>query len=530
MPHAPFLGLRGKKLVYAITFTCSLGFLLFGYDNGVFSGLTTAPLFLDQFDNPGASMLGFIIAVYELGCLLGALICAVYADHFGRIKVMVAGNIILIIGCVIQTASFGRPELIVGRVVTGVGMGFITSVVPIWQAECTLAHSRGRMIAVQLSMLIVGIVIAYWLDYGCSFATTSLQWRFPIIFQVVFAVAMIGLCCMLPESPRWLAARGRNEEALAILGALRDGSQDDVHVRAEYEEILASLALEMEESGSWKDVFSDNGIKGYQRTIIACAVQAMQEFTGTNIITYYAPYVMVHSVGLDNHQALLLSGGLQLFFLAMSFIPWAIIDKAGRRKLFMFGSTGMGACMLASGLCIYRGGRNNGIGAVVALYLFQGFFTVGWMSNMWCYPSEILPLRLRQRGGALSVVWQWLITFLVVEITPPAISNIGWWTYIIFALLNFGSIGIVWYWFPETAGRSLESVDLLFVDAKNIREVVLRSTGKAEMPVFDMKGAGVELRHRVLGKGDEEEEMDIGKQDVVHVERVVGTGPGGVAV
>lgn len=138
----------------------------------------------------------------------------------------------------------------------------------------------------------------------------------------------------------------------------------------------------------------------------------------------------------------------------------------------------MGACMLIAGLTIKAGGKNNGIGTVVVLYMFQAFFTWGWMSNMWAYPSEILPIRIRQTGSALSVVWQWLITFLVVEITPVGIQNIGWKLYIVFCILNWATIVVVWFWYPETAGRSLEQIDFLFASQSSLRQVVKLSTRK----------------------------------------------------
>lgn len=164
----------------------------------MFSGLTTDPLFLETMGNPNTSLLGFIVAVYELGCLGGALLSAVWGENLGRRKLNAVGCVVLIIGTVIQCTSYGQAQMIVGRIVTGFGMGGITSAVPVWQCEISPAHIRGRTIAMELSSLIVGIVIAYWIDYGCSGYTNSFQWRFPIAFQIVFAILLIIMCCFLP--------------------------------------------------------------------------------------------------------------------------------------------------------------------------------------------------------------------------------------------------------------------------------------------------------------------------------------------
>ncbi|QGA13267.1 hypothetical protein EYB26_000915 [Talaromyces marneffei] len=414
---APYLGLRGMPLVIAITAACSTGFLLFGYDNGVFSGLTTDEFFLTIMGSPNSTLLGFIVAVYELGCLVGALASFFWGEALGRRWLTVSGAVWL-------------------------------------------------------------IIVAYWVDYGCSSYTNGFQWRFPIAFQIVFAIMLIVMCFLLPESPRWLASHGREQEALEVVCLLRDGNPEDENIRTEMAEIKDAIALEEEAASGWMDCFRDGGVMGWQRVAIACSAQALQEFTGTNIITYYAPYVMVNSVGLDAHQSLLLSGGLQLWFLVASILPWFFLDKIGRRKLFFLGSAGMGACMLISGLTIRAGTHNAGIGAVVVLYMFQAFFTWGWMSNMWAYPSEILPIRLRQTGSALSVVWQWLITFLVVEITPVGIQNIGWKLYIVFCILNWATIVVVYFFYPETAGKSLEQIDFLFASQSSLRQVVKLSQRK----------------------------------------------------
>lgn len=177
---------------------------------------------------------------------------------------------------------------------------------------------------------------------------------------------------------------------------------------------------------------------------------------------------------MTRHDALLVSGGLQIFYFLSSLIPWMIVDRVGRRRLFMLGSTGMGLCMTLSAIFVGIGGMGLGYAAAVVLYLFQTFFTLGWQSNMWVYPSELLPLKLRLRGGALAVVSQWLWTFLVVEVTPPMITDIGYKSYIVFAVINFATVPVVYFCFPETSQRPLEMVDLLFEDRKGKRPPIVR--------------------------------------------------------
>src|ERR1700744_3914925 len=118
----------------------------------------------------------------------------------------------------------------------------------------------------------------------------------------------------------------------------------------------------------------------------------------------------------------------------------------------------MGVCMMLSAIFVGIGTKGLGYAATVVLYLFQTFFTLGWQSNMWIYPSELLPLKLRLRGGALAVVSQWLFTFLVVEITPPMITNIGYKSYIVFAVINFATVPFVYFCFPETSKMPLEAI------------------------------------------------------------------------
>ncbi|KAK9333381.1 general substrate transporter [Lipomyces starkeyi] len=500
-----YMRLKGQSLVYAVTMCCSIGFLLFGFDIGFMGGLTTSNEFLNTFNNPNSSLLGFLISAYEVGALFGALAEFAVGDRYGRKPNNLFGIVIVTFGAIIQTTSFGIAQFLVGRALAGFGLGIASTVIPIWLAECTLPKSRGRMMAMQLSNMLLGLIIATWLDYGVSFYSSSIQWRLPCAFQCVFAITVLCLVPFLPESPRYLAATGQQDRASHVLAALRGHPE----VMFELQEISYAIAVESQEAGSLSDVFKDHGISGWQRVLIACTANFFQQMSGVN-----------NSVGLSSHNALLVSGGLQVFYFLSSLIPWYVIDRVGRRRLFMLGSVGMGTCMLLSAIFVGIGTKSLGYAAIVVLYLFQMFFTLGWQSNMWIYPSELLPLKLRLRGGALSVVSQWLFTFVVVEITPVMINNIVYKSYIVFALFNFVTIPVVYFFFPETAQRPLEMVDLLFADRDGKRPSMLRVVRDSTKKKF-VAEMGVALAQRTKAREENERIVDEAKRAVEYLEKSV---------
>ncbi|KAI7410523.1 putative hexose carrier protein [Hortaea werneckii] len=409
-----FLRLKGQSLVYAVTACCSVGFMLFGYDLGFMGGLSTSPVFLDQFGNPDAALLAFLISSYEIGAVFGAAFTFYLGDRYGRKVNNIVGAIVLIVGATIQSSSYGVAQFIVGRLVAGFGLGIMTTVIPIWLAECAMPKSRGRMMAMQLSNLIVGLVIANWLDYGMSSYNTSIAWRFPCAFQICLALITCTFMPFLPESPRYLSSKEQHERAAYNLAALRGNEPSHPHIDTELKEIRYAIAVEQHEAGSWSDVFRDGGVSGFTRVTIAFCANFFQQMSGVNVMGSLGPYIFQNSIGLTRYEALLVSGGLQLWYLLSSIAPWFLVDTVGRRKLFIIGSTGMGMCMALSAVFVGIGTKALGIAAVVMLYLFQTFFTLGWQSNMWIYPPELIPLKLRSRGTAIAVVAQWLFTFLVL--------------------------------------------------------------------------------------------------------------------
>jgi len=193
----------------------------------------------------------------------------------------------------------------------------------------------------------------------------------------------------------------------------------------------------------------------------------MQQTSGINIISYYAPTLFTESLGMSPERALFVGCFLQVWYILASLLTWYMIDAVGRRRLLISMAIGMGVVMICEAITVAIGTQQSGIAAVFFVFAFEACFTWGWMATVWIYPAEILPLKIRSKGAALAAAADFLGNFIVVEITPPALKNIGYKTYIIFAVFNLIAAFIVYCFYPETAYLNLESVDLIFLPDEN---------------------------------------------------------------
>ncbi|ODQ77028.1 hypothetical protein BABINDRAFT_42429 [Babjeviella inositovora NRRL Y-12698] len=516
LSHSLFLGLRGTKLQNAVSLLAGIGFLLFGYDQGVMGSLLTLPAFRDTFKDidvvkhpSNATLQGFVIAVYEIGCLAGALATMYFGDRFGRLKMIFYGCWIMLIGAILQTSAYGIAQLIVARVVSGVGNGFITSTVPMWQSECARPENRGKMVIMQCSLITLGITISYWIDFGFYFVKdSSAAWRFPIAFQLVFIVLILPLVMKLPESPRWLMKRGRVEDARRVFAALEGCDIHSEFVEAEILDVSNSLKEEeaevvaqggdasMSAFANMKIMFRQGKHKNFHRVMLGVWSQIMQQITGINLITYYAGTIFESYIGMSplNSRILAACNGTEYFL--FSWVAYFTIERFGRRKLMLFGCLGQTASMaILTGTTwaadIHNG--NNSHAAIVAavfLFVFNSFFAVGWLGMTWLYPAEIVPLSIRAPANGLSTAANWSFNFMVVMITPVAFETIGSYTYTIFAVMNFLMIPVVYFLYPETAGRSLEEMDKIFSELNPMTPWDVVGIAK-KTPMEAEKGASV---------------------------------------
>lgn len=480
---APYWGLKGTRLNQAVASLAGLGFFLFGYDQGVMGGLLTLPTFVETFPemdtiskhitaeqkSKNSTIQGVAIALYEIGCMIGALSCTSLGERLGRRKIIFLGALVMIGGSIIQAASFGLAQFIVGRIVTGFGNGFITATVPVWQSECSPAHQRGKLVMLEGCLITAGIMISYWVDLAFYFTNeSSVSWRMPIALQIVFAVIIMSTVLTLPESPRWLVKKGQIQHAREVFASL-DGV-DENHPSVE------KLLKQVEDSVSncsaprFMDVFTNGKSRNFQRTTLAVVSQCFQQISGINLITYYAATVYESYLHLGPVLSRVLAACTGTEFFLASWIGVYTIERFGRRKLMIGGAAGMAISMAVLAASVWKIEKNGpdstdmgpAIAATVFFFVYNTFFGIGWLGMSWLYSAEIVGLEIRSAATGLSTASNWIFNFLIVLITPICFDHIGWKTYLVFAVVNAFIVPSIYFFFPETAYRSLEEIDEIF--------------------------------------------------------------------
>ncbi|KAI7897246.1 general substrate transporter [Mucor mucedo] len=472
------MALQGAALMRATTLLAAVGFLLFGYDQGVMSGVIANDKFKETMGFPSSPMMGAIVALYEIGCMAGALSTGRIGDILGRRKTIRYGCLILCIGAIIQTAAVNSGMMIAARIITGVGNGMNTATIPVYQAELSPPKSRGAHVAFEASLLTVGVGIAYWLEYGLYFVQGEFAWRFPLAFQMVFAIILGIASFILPESPRWLQAHGHEEECKMVLARLwSEGDVNHPRCIAEHNEISEGIELERREGvSSYLELFKKGKMNNRYRVLLGMGGQFIQQFGGINVISYYLTDVFMQA-GMSTEKAMLMAGVDSIIYFIGSATAIFTIERLGRRWLMYAGLLGQAATLLIVGGCqhlveetstklpdgttlVGNQAASNTVVAFVMIYNFV--FGAAWLGLAWLYPSEIFSTGLRAKGNSMSTAANWLGNFIVAMIAPVLFEYAKYWTFLLFGLLNIVFLIPIYLWYPETKGKSLEEIEVLF--------------------------------------------------------------------
>ncbi|KAK5720377.1 hypothetical protein LTR17_015014 [Elasticomyces elasticus] len=455
--------LQGTRLSVGIASCAGCAFMLFGYDQGVFGSILGNDNFVKTFNHPSAVVEGQITATYDLGCFFGALAGMYFGATLGRVRALYWGCSILIVGAVLQTSAFSIAQMIVGRFVAGVGNGLNTCIVPVWLSETVKPGIRGRLITLALVLNQVGNVQAQWLNFGMSYIPTqAVSWRFPLAYQMFFALVTVAMLPWVVESPRWLIQKDRHGEARTVISRLLAEENDSQEVESMYRAITEAMKHENEESSrSWHILLQSDSLHSRRRVILGAGTQFMQQWGGINVINYYLP-VVFGSLGVSRRLALILSGCNVINLMFSSAVGGLFIDRYGRVPLMFWGALVQALCFAFVGIGLSQGGFEWSAVAVAFVFGYFTTFGVTWIAVPWAYPAEVNTQRMRTTGAAIATATNWMNNYVVVLITPVAIQNIQWRFYILFAALNLAFAPIVWFFYVETKNVTLEAIDAIF--------------------------------------------------------------------
>ncbi|KAI5274675.1 general substrate transporter [Aureobasidium subglaciale] len=464
-----------KSSIYQFLIGCfaAIGSFLFGYDLGVIAEVVASDSFKISFLQENSdSRSGTVVALFTAGCFCGAFLAS-YSDSLGRRSTILLACCIFIVGGVIQTAGVVIAMLYVGRLIAGIGVGILTMIIPIYQAELAHRKIRGKITSLQQLFNALGQIFATWIGYGCymTWAGTgnSKEWRIPLGCQMVPALFLGGLIMTFPESPRWLCAHDRNDEGLQVLAQLHaHGETSDSYVLAEFELIQLQIAEERSrKSTGYLDLF--RGWPNLRRTTLVMAIQASCQMTGVSAIQYFSPQIFAQ-IGIPTSRSLLFQAVNAIIAFAGTTVCIFTIDSIGRRPLQIFGHLFLCITFVVNATIIkvFPTTSNNtsahwAFVVMTWLFNFVFFLTSGPLS--WAVPAELFGTAMRLKGVSWGAMTSFAFNTMIGQVTPIAIASIGWKFYIVFIVCNFTNAVFFWCFQPETKGLNLEDMDELFRDS-----------------------------------------------------------------
>ncbi|PWY77874.1 general substrate transporter [Aspergillus eucalypticola CBS 122712] len=382
-------------------------FILFGYNHAGVGGLvsvedwtTTFPE-IDTIHTSGAvkshnlTVQGVVISTFTLGALVGSLSCSLVGDVLGRRKVIFAGSLATLIGEALCCSSFGLAQLIMGRLIIGIGIGMLSGTVPVWQSECSSAHNRGKHVVLDGLFISAGYAITSWVNLGLyQVKTGSVAWRVPLAIPGLISLIPMFSIFFLPESPRWLVQKGRLEQARATLVSLSVASVRPEDVNGDIAAIQSTL--ENNSRGvSIMDIWRPNDEK---------------QMSGGNLISVYAPVIFEDNLQMTSMMSRILAAATLSWKFFSCFVAFYCIDRFGRRVVFIISGSGMSLCMLVLAITTSFPHTNKPASIISALFifLFNFFIPIGFLGANFLYCTEVAPLRLTVAMASISTANHWL--------------------------------------------------------------------------------------------------------------------------
>ncbi|OCK75229.1 MFS transporter [Lepidopterella palustris CBS 459.81] len=414
-------------------------------------------------------LIGTMTGLFYAGGVFGCILNAWMADKFGRKMTVITACVILIISTACLAGSVNIGMFITFRFFVGLGAYMNYLSVPLWVTE--LVPPKGRSILAGIVGLfgVVGYIVAAYVGVGFFYfkTTTSSQWRAPLAIGCFPPLVLLCMMPWLPESPRWLLAVDREDQAWNIVRTLHTSEDDPEHeyATAEFYQMKSQHNLERHLDSSWLEILRRPSYR--KRALLAFFLPVILYSTGNLVITTYAASIFT-GLGYNAGQSINLLAGTYLAAIAGNFISLTYVDRVPRNIILSVGVVVVNCVLAIETALVARflvSDNKAGLSAAAAfLFLFLFCFNLFLEGVSWYYASEIFPTHLRAKGMTITVVGFCLIDILWLEIAPTAITNIGWKYYLVFICLSVVGAAVIYLVYPDTLGKPLEEVAKLFGD------------------------------------------------------------------
>ncbi|KAI0784259.1 general substrate transporter [Abortiporus biennis] len=439
-----------------------------GLDSSLVNGLQILPGWQDYFHNPSGKTLGLMSAAQVIGSIIGLPFTPFASDNLGRKPTLFLGSVFMLCGVAFQSAATTIGMFIGARGIIGFGLTFALNAAPLLITELAYPTQRGKLTSMYNASWYFGSIVAAWVCFGAfhSAGDSDWSWRIPSVIQAFAPLLQIGLIWFLPESPRFLVAKGRESEASKILAKYHanGGDERDPLVVFEMAQIRHALKLEKEvaKSTSWSSLYSTPGNRKRMRIIIALAL--FSQWSGNGLVSYYINLVL-EGVGItETSTKAAINGGLQVWNLIAAMTGAMLVDRLGRRTLFIISNVGMlidfGAWTITTALYSSLGITSAAKATVPFIFIFYFFYDIAYTPMLIAYTLEILPFNIRAKGFANLVVSLTLAFNQFVN--PWALDTIGWKYYLVYCGWLIIELVFIVTCIVETRGRTLEETAALF--------------------------------------------------------------------
>jgi sugar porter (SP) family MFS transporter len=467
-----------------------------GYDGMFFNAVQNFEEWKDYFGNPEGSLLGLLGALYQIGSLVSIPIVPILTDNFGRKLPIAIGCVIMIVGAVLQGSCRDLNTFMGGRVMLGFGNSLAQLASPMLLTELCHPQHRGRLTTVYNCLWNVGALCVAWISFGTDFANSEWSWRVPALIQAFPSLIQIAFIYWVPESPRYLMAKDRHEEALRILAKYHaNGNENHPTVQFEFREIKETIRLEFESSknSSYTDFFKTRGNR--YRLAVLLSLGIFSQWSGNAIISNYSAKLYESAGIMGSTPKLGLSAGQTVLALITSLTMAMLVDKIGRRPMFLAATGGMFCTFVFWTItcAVYetKGSREAGNAMIFFIWLFGFMYSLAWSGLLVAYAIEILPYRLRAKGLMIMNISVQAALTLNIYANPLAFEHFEgrtWQFYLIYTCWIFLELTFVYFMYVETRGPTLEELvkvidgedaDVARLDIRQVeKEVQINETEK----------------------------------------------------